>query len=126
MCIVNPIEVDNTDPGDFSTELTVEANRVYLAGGTSGLRIYDSTDPEHIEQKADIIIYGAYWSMDKDDPIYLLLDENNNEVSSNYLTTQDNEIRLTCSVMPSMLTINEAAIRQDCLGYFMERYPLPV
>ena len=26
---------------------------------------------------------------------------------------------------PSMLTSNEQVIRQDCLGYFMERFPLP-
>ena len=54
-----------------------------------------------------------------------LLDENNQEVSANYLSIENDEIRLKCSVMPSMLTINEAAIRQDCLGYFMERHPLP-
>ena len=57
--------------------------------------------------------------------IFELLDENNRNVSSDYLTIEDNQIKLACSVMPSMLTINEAAIRQDCLGYFMERYPLP-
>ncbi len=42
-----------------------------------------------------------------------------------YLRGQDNKILLTRPVMPSMLTIKEEAIRQDCLCYFMERYPLP-
>ena len=59
------------------------------------------------------------------DYLFELLDENNNDVSKNYLALDGNEIRLRCSVMPSMLTTNQAAIRQDCLGYFMERYPLP-
>jgi hypothetical protein len=27
--------------------------------------------------------------------------------------------------MPSMFTLDERIIRQDCLGYLMERYPLP-
>jgi len=28
-------------------------------------------------------------------------------------------------LMPSMFTLDERVIRQDCLGYLMERYPLP-
>jgi len=27
--------------------------------------------------------------------------------------------------MPSMFILDERVIRQDCLGYLMERYPLP-
>jgi hypothetical protein len=27
--------------------------------------------------------------------------------------------------MPAMLTLDERIIRQDCLCYLMERYPLP-
>jgi hypothetical protein len=28
-------------------------------------------------------------------------------------------------VMPSMLTLDERVIRQDCLCYLMERFPIP-
>jgi len=52
-------------------------------------------------------------------------DEQNRDVSTLYLQNDDREIRLRRPVIPSMLTTNEAVIRQDCLGYFMERYPLP-
>jgi len=31
---------------------------------------------------------------------------------------------LRTPIMPSMLTVNERAIRQDCLCYLMERYPV--
>ena len=56
--------------------------------------------------------------------LFEIKDERGKDISQNFLTIEDDEIRLKCAVMPSMLTINEAAIRQDCLGYFMERYPL--
>lgn len=51
-------------------------------------------------------------------------DESNQDVSAKYLADDAGEIRLRRSVIPSMLTRNEAVIRQDCLCYFMERYPL--
>lgn len=57
--------------------------------------------------------------------LFDVYDENGNEVREKFLKIEHNEIRINCSVMPSMLTINQAAIRQDCLCYFMERYPLP-
>ncbi|MEE8427933.1 MAG: M14 family metallopeptidase [Gammaproteobacteria bacterium] len=52
-------------------------------------------------------------------------DETGQEVSAHYCRIEDNEIRTTRPVMPAMFTLNERVIRQDCLGYFMERYPLP-
>lgn len=49
-------------------------------------------------------------------------DEHGREVAKHYFALEDGELRLRVPVMPSMLTINAAAIRQDCLGYLMERY----
>jgi hypothetical protein len=34
----------------------------------------------------------------------------------------DGKIRLRVPVMPSMLTLDERVVRQDCLCYLMERY----
>ncbi|MCR9143021.1 MAG: M14 family metallopeptidase [bacterium] len=57
-------------------------------------------------------------------------DENGREVGADYFeyraasgTPRDfeYEVRLKKSVMPSMLTVNPKIVRQDCLGYFMER-----
>jgi len=48
-------------------------------------------------------------------------DENGREVSKRFLRIHNGEIRTSVAVMPSMLTLNEEAIRKDCLGYFMER-----
>jgi succinylglutamate desuccinylase len=50
-------------------------------------------------------------------------DNQGNEIGDEFFSYENNEITLKKSVMPSMLTVNERAIRQDCLGYLMERYP---
>lgn len=47
------------------------------------------------------------------------------DVAHAYFATQDGVICTTRPVMPSMFTLDERVIRQDCLGYLMERYPLP-
>ena len=52
----------------------------------------------------------------------LVEDEQAQDVTDRYVTHKDGFIQLERRVMPSMLTTNEEAIRQDCLCYFMERY----
>jgi len=49
-------------------------------------------------------------------------DERGREISAKYLKIENGEIRTAVPVMPSMLTSNVNAIRQDCLCYFMERH----
>lgn len=43
------------------------------------------------------------------------------DVCNHYFEVVDGEIHLKRPVMPSMLTLDERIIRQDCLCYFMER-----
>lgn len=43
------------------------------------------------------------------------------EVGARFFSYVDQELQLTRSVMPSMLTLDERVIRQDCLCYLMER-----
>jgi len=52
-------------------------------------------------------------------------DEQGVEVGGRYFTLADNTVRTSRTLMPSMFTLDERVIRQDCLGYLMERYPLP-
>ncbi|MFN0051962.1 MAG: M14 family metallopeptidase [Planctomycetales bacterium] len=52
-------------------------------------------------------------------------DETGADVSGELLEFSPEAIRLRRPVMPSMLTCNEQVIQQDCLCYFMERFPLP-
>jgi succinylglutamate desuccinylase len=42
-----------------------------------------------------------------------------------YFTVSKGELRLARTVMPAMLTLDERAVRQDCLCYLMERLVLP-
>ncbi|MFZ0789314.1 MAG: M14 family metallopeptidase [Chromatiaceae bacterium] len=49
-------------------------------------------------------------------------DEGGLDVTERYFGLEGGELRLRQSVMPSMLTRNQVVIRQDCLGYLMERY----
>ncbi len=49
-------------------------------------------------------------------------DEQGRDVTARYFEIENGEIRFRVPVMPSMLTRNLEVIRQDCLGYLMERY----
>jgi hypothetical protein len=51
--------------------------------------------------------------------------EDGAEVGSRYFEVADDTLRTRRAVMPAMLTKNVDVIRQDCLCYLMERYPLP-
>jgi succinylglutamate desuccinylase len=52
-------------------------------------------------------------------------DETGRPVCARYFTVRDGEIRTVTPVMPSMFTLDQRVIRQDCLGYLMERYSVP-
>ncbi len=49
-------------------------------------------------------------------------DNDGNNIGDEVFSYDDNEIQTRKAVMPSMLTLNERVIRQDCLCYLMERY----
>jgi len=49
-------------------------------------------------------------------------DETGLDVVDRYFRLEDGQICLRRPVMPSMLTVDENVIRQDCLCYLMERY----
>lgn len=51
-------------------------------------------------------------------------DEQGREVRDLYFEIEDGELKLRTPIMPCMLTVSEQAIRQDCLFYLMERYPV--
>jgi hypothetical protein len=51
--------------------------------------------------------------------------EDGGDVTSDFFAIRDGELLLSRGAMPSMLTLDERIIRQDCLCYLMERYALP-
>ncbi len=52
-------------------------------------------------------------------------DENGIDNTNNYFIIKNQQLLTKKPVMPSMLTLNETVIRQDCLCYLMERIKLP-
>lgn len=50
--------------------------------------------------------------------------EDERQLADLFFERRGAELRLKRAVTPSMLTVNERAIRQDCLCYFMERLAL--
>jgi len=51
-------------------------------------------------------------------------DNDGKPVTEQFLTVADGQVQITRPTMPSMLTLDERVIRQDCLCYLMERLPL--
>lgn len=58
-------------------------------------------------------------------PRVLATADDGNDVTEAFFSFERGCLRLKRSVMPSMLTLDETVIRQDCLCYLMERLPLP-
>ncbi len=54
-----------------------------------------------------------------------VIDEAGDIVTEQFFKIVDGELQITRPLMPSMLTRDAQVIRQDCLCYLMERYPLP-
>lgn len=52
-------------------------------------------------------------------------DEAGRDVTARYFQLAAGELRLSRPAMPAMLTADTTVIRQDCLGYLMERIALP-
>jgi hypothetical protein len=48
-------------------------------------------------------------------------DDNDQDVFASYFSVEDGVLTSARPFMPSMFTLDERVIRQDCLGYLMER-----
>lgn len=69
------------------------------------------------------IAAGTVWGIanNKVDFPLIALDESGNDVTEKYFCLKNNLLQITRAAMPSMLTLDERVIRQDCLCYLMER-----
>ncbi|MEA3455511.1 MAG: M14 family metallopeptidase [Campylobacterota bacterium] len=56
---------------------------------------------------------------------FLAQDDEGAERTDNYFVIEDEQIKLRKPMMPSMITLDEHVIRQDCFCYLMERIALP-
>lgn len=68
---------------------------------------------------------GAVWAKARHaEALPLVINEDGADVSQDYFKIADGNLITKKPVMPSMLTLDTRVIRQDCLCYLMERYPL--
>jgi hypothetical protein len=52
------------------------------------------------------------------------IDEQGHEVTRQFFKIDNQQLQIRRNTMPSMLTLDERVIRQDCLCYLMERIRL--
>jgi hypothetical protein len=68
---------------------------------------------------------GTTWAKVKDlHAMPQVISESGADVSHEYFEIVNSKLVTKKAVMPSMLTLDKRVIRQDCLCYLMERYPL--
>jgi succinylglutamate desuccinylase len=60
------------------------------------------------------VLNGAFFPL-------IAKDEHGKEITEEFFNIHANELHLTRKTMPSMLTLNESVIKQDCFCYLMER-----
>lgn len=88
--------------------------------GKSQLNLMDDLERMNFRELAA----GTRFAYVHDSPDFPLdvRNEQGHDVSELYFEVVDGQLRTRTPVMPSMLTMDEMVIRQDCLCYLMERY----
>lgn len=113
-------------PGDLDLFHTVaqvkipEAVRFGFPPGRADLLLYPELEHLNFRELPRGTALGRVQAPDK---VRLeVRDEQGRDVADRYFAIDQGELRLKRPLIPSMLTRDEAAIRQDCLCYIMERY----
>ena len=110
----------------FHTVATVRVPEQQTFGfgdARSGLRLDEKLDHMNFRELEPGTRFGT---VDAESHMPLIaVDEDGRDVTRDYFSVINSELLLTRRAMPSMLTLDERIIRQDCLCYLMERYALP-
>ena len=98
-------------------------SRIGFSGGEGD---YDFCFIDHIDQKnfsewSENSLLG--WRLQPGMRL-MVIDERGRDVADEFIRYQGDEMRLKRSVVPSMFSLDEKVVHQDCLGYFMERCEL--
>ena len=122
---VHPVAPHDVDL--YHTVATVRVPRVFSFGfGEQPVDICFINDLDHLNFR-ELPPGTTLARLDGVDGMPLeVVDEQGLEVAPRFFTVEGDLLRTRRAVMPAMLTLDERVIRQDCLGYLMERYPLPV
>jgi hypothetical protein len=83
------------------------------------LRLVDDIDHLNFRELPAGTVLG--WGRNGREPRLSVHDDNGMEVFDRYFSFDNQSLVTTRPFMPSMFTLDETIIRQDCLGYLMER-----
>lgn len=108
----------------FHTVATVSVPEELSIGfgesSVTNLRFIDDLDHLNFRELPPGTTIGRYNTYLDTQPL-LVTDENGKEVTDRFFSFDQHEMKTRRAVMPSMFTLNTEVIRQDCLGYLMER-----
>jgi hypothetical protein len=109
----------------FHTIATVKVPPQFSIGfGDEDVDICFNSDLDHLNFR-EVAAGTTIAKLRGDKEIHLeVVNELGYEVEQSFFCMEGNEMKLCKTLMPSMFTLNKEVIRQDCLGYLMERYPL--
>ena len=83
------------------------------------LRLVEGIDHLNFRELPAHTVLG--WVRDGAAPRLDVSDEHGRDVHDRYFRIERETLLTNCAFMPSMFTLDEKIIRQDCLGYLMER-----
>lgn len=118
--------VAENDLNLFHTVATVKVPPEYSIGfgeESADLRMIAELDRLNFTELTPHTLLG--WTRHDRSARLQVVDEEGREVGERFFQYGEDEIRTRVSFMPSMFTLNKQIIRQDCLGYLMERVRLP-
>lgn len=108
----------------FHTVATVKVPDGLLFGfGDEALDIRFRADLDHLNFQ-EIPIHTPF-GMAQGNTMLEAWNGNEQDIGNTYFEVAQESLRTRRAVMPAMLTKDANIIRQDCLCYLMERYPLP-
>ncbi len=93
-----------------------------FGGGEADLRFRENLDHFNFTELPAGSQLG--WYRGSAETRLVVSDEMGRDVGDQYLEYLAGQIRTKVALTPSMFTLNREVIRQDCLGYFMERLSL--
>lgn len=108
----------------FHTVATIKVPaRLRFGFGDEALDIRFRDDLDHLNFQ-EIPVHTPIGAA-AEDALLEAWDEDGADVGSRYFEVVGGTLRMRRAAMPAMLTMDTGIIRQDCLCYLMERYPLP-
>lgn len=114
--------------GDFHllrTMATIKVNPLTSFGFTGSNTTADLIFPEDLAKlNFRPLTSGTVlgWQHPASESPLMIYNEDDKDVTDQFVTVVNGEIVLSRPAIPSMLTTNSQVIRDDCLGYFMEEF----